>query len=614
MKLNLEFWKSEEDKITKTEQEIIEYITDKTTQGKTNIPASLLKVTIASIIEYINKYEKKEFDKIIEEDGRLEIILALSKLRENIVSWYPFKKQCKILEIGGGFGEITGILCDNASRVVTLEESKIKAETMAKRHKDRNNLEIIVGNLENIKLEEKFDYIVIMGIKNNNIISKAIELLNNEGIILTAFDNKFGVNQLATIKANGENLINKKELQTLASFEKHLENLGLDRKTYFVLTDYKLTNVIFSEKFEMTQENMSRNITYYEPNDIKIFNQNDIYRKILEEKNIDILKNFSNSFFIEIFKENYIENGIKFVSFSNMRKKQYRIKTIIYDKQVIKSNMITKSREHIELIKSNIDYMNKYGIKTLDTYDKDEIKNEFQEEETLDNVIIEKMKQGKLQEGIELIIKFKEMLMSKIKISSAIENNAFDKYGIPYTKEDIEKMHFAEKGLLDLIFQNCFYINNEFYFYDQEWMEERLPIEFIIYRSIIYFNGIREFFTNEELLEKVGISNKQADLFKILDDKIQEKIRNNIMWNLTRAGTSIKDTHIQMLTLQHQVNLLNLEINKIKEENQNIKNESEKIKKENQEIKEELEQIKQKENEKSNQKISKIMEFIKNKK
>ena len=38
-------------------EEIIEYITDKTTQGKTNIPASLLKVTIASII-YIKASKK----------------------------------------------------------------------------------------------------------------------------------------------------------------------------------------------------------------------------------------------------------------------------------------------------------------------------------------------------------------------------------------------------------------------------------------------------------------------------------------------------------------------------------------------------------------------------
>ena len=588
MKLNIEFYKSEEEKITKTEQEII---------------------------EYINKYEKQDYDTIIEKDGRLEVILALSKLRENIVSWYPFKKQSKILEIDGGFGEITGELCDNADKVVTIEESKIKAEAIAKRHKDRENLEIIVGKLEDIKFEDKFDYIVIIGMKDKDIISQAIKLLNNDGIILTAFNNRFGVNQLSTVKANGENLINQKELQTIANFEKYLQKLNLNKKVYFVLTDYKLTNVIFSEKFKINQENMSRNITYCEPNDIKIFNQNDIYCKILEENDINIMKDFSNSYFIEIFSKDYIENGIKFVSFSNMRKKQYRIKTIIYDKKVVKSNMNFKSKEHINSIKDNIDYMNSLEIKTLDTYSEDEIKNEFQNEETLDNVIIEKMKKGNIQEGIELIIKFKEMLMKKIKVSLNTENNAFDKYGILYTEKDIDKMHFAEKGLLDLIFQNCFYINNEFYFYDQEWMEKKIPIEFIIYRSILYSGGIREFITMDELLEKLGINSTQAVLFKMLDDKIQDKIRNNVMWNLNNAGTSIKETHTKILTLQHQVNLLNLEINKIKEESKKVKEESQNTKSENEKLKEELERIKQEEIEKANKKITaRIKKLIKNKK
>lgn len=584
MRLNIEFYKSEEDKITKTDQEII---------------------------EYINNYEKKDYDTIIEKDERLEVILALSKLRENIISWYPFKKNCRILEINGGFGEITGKLCDIADSVVTIEESKIRAEAIAKRHEDRENLEIIVGKIEDIKFEEKFDYIVIIGMRDKKIISQVLELLKNDGIILTAFNNRFGVEQLSTIKANGEDLITQKELQTLPNIEEYLEKMNLKKKEYFVLTDYKLTNVIFSEKFDMTQENMSRNITYYAPNDIKVYNQNDIYCKILEEKNMEILKNFLNSYFIEIFKEDYVENGIKFVSFSNMRKKQYRIKTIIYDKKVVKSNMISRSKEHINSIKNNIDYMKASGIKTLDTYNENEIENAFQNEETLDNVIIDKMKSGNIQEGMKLIIQFKEMLMAKLKIVENIENNAFDKYEIPYNQKDIENMHFVEKGLLDLIFQNCFYINNEFYFYDQEWMEERIPIEFIIYRSIIYCNGIREFFTIEKLFEKLEINSRQAELFKNLDDKIQDKIRNNVMWNLNKSGIRIKEIHTKMLTLQHQVNLLNIELNKVNEENQ-------KVKEEKQIIENELEEIRQKQLEEENkrkQKITyKIMKFIKNEK
>ena len=42
------------------------------------------------IIEYINKYPESEYLNVIKQDSRLNVILALSKIRKNIISWYPF--------------------------------------------------------------------------------------------------------------------------------------------------------------------------------------------------------------------------------------------------------------------------------------------------------------------------------------------------------------------------------------------------------------------------------------------------------------------------------------------------------------------------------------------
>ena len=545
MKLSLEFYNSYEEHITEIENVIIN--------------------------EYINKYKNGEYEKIFETDNRLDVILALSELRQNIISWYPFKKQCHILEIGGNLGEITGVLCDNAEKVVTVESSKIKAQAISKRHEDRENLEIIAGELENIKFEEKFDYIVAIGINENTIFNKLKELLKDDGVILTAFDNKFGVNYFSTIKSNGEDLITETTAQSLDNIDKVLNALEMKRKLYFVLTDYKLSNVIFSEQFAMTQENITRNITYNDKNDIKIYNQNDIYRKILEEKNADLFKIFANSFLLEIFKNEYIENGIKFISFSNMRKSQYRIKTIITDNEVIKSNMSLKSKEHINTIKRNIDCMNNNKLKTIDTYNENQIKSQFQDAKTLDNVIIEKLKNQEIEEGFDLILKFKKELIENLTIDENKENNAFDKFEIKYDEQDIQSLHFTPNGLFDLIFQNCFYINNEFYFYDQEWMEEKIPIEFILYRSIVYCEGIRKYIPTEELLDKLGITEKQEELFKQLDDKIQHEIRNDNIWQLNNSGINMKDMHIQILTLQHQINLSSIQNNELREENEELK-------------------------------------------
>ena len=80
-----------------------------------------------------------------------------------------------------------------------------------------------------------------------------------------------------------------------------------------------------------------------------------------------------------------------------------------------------------------------------------------------------------------------------------------------------------------MIFQNCFYIDNEFYFYDQEWYEENVPLEFILYRAIIYLQNILDEKTKNEVLEKYNIVNFITE-FKELDDKLQIEIRDEDVW------------------------------------------------------------------------------------
>ena len=38
--------------------------------------------------------------------------------RENLINWYPFEKSSSILEIGAGMGALTGLLCQNAEKVI----------------------------------------------------------------------------------------------------------------------------------------------------------------------------------------------------------------------------------------------------------------------------------------------------------------------------------------------------------------------------------------------------------------------------------------------------------------------------------------------------------------
>ena len=152
------------------------------------------------IINIIEENEKENYENIIKEEQNIEIILALSEIRENILNWYQIKENATILEIEPNYGEITGLLCQKACKVVGIENSLKKAKAIEKRYKNQENLEIIVGTIEKINLEEKFDYITLIGtIENLNKIfngttEEYIEILKKflkeDGKIILAIDNK----------------------------------------------------------------------------------------------------------------------------------------------------------------------------------------------------------------------------------------------------------------------------------------------------------------------------------------------------------------------------------------------------------------------------------------
>ena len=491
------------------------------------------------ILEKIVKSEDDDYSKMLDENSKIYNIFALSEIRENILNWYEFKDNSSILELNANYGEITGLLCNKANKVVSIESSKKCAELIKQRYSKKENLELYAGRFENINLNEKFDYIIIIDIVEN--LEKAIEYakehLKEDGIILLAVNNKFGIKSWSTsieefkITHNSNNAISREKLNKLLE--------GLNYRYYYPLPDFKLPNIIYTENYLPEVFNLHRDITYKEGR--VNFKEVDAYREIINNNSKDFEK-FANSFLIEISRNTIEENQIRFVSFSNMRKDEYRIKTIVKEKEVYKTAVNSKADGHIENVKKNIDILNNQNINILDTYNEKEIISKYTDSDTFENQL-EKiyLKDGKLA-FIEKIKEYEDFLKNKLEVIDNIENNIFTKYQIDVEKEKLEKMTFIKHGLWDLIFQNCFIIEGDYYFYDQEWYEENIPVEYIIYRAIRYSNITKKCMTDDEIFDNLGIKDFTGDFLKI-DDKLQEKTRKQLMWNIHSKDDLIKDKY-----------------------------------------------------------------------
>lgn len=55
-----------------------------------------------TLLDYTLKYEDGEYDEVFKTDVRWPIFYHLSKIRQNIITWYPIDKNAEVLEIGAG--------------------------------------------------------------------------------------------------------------------------------------------------------------------------------------------------------------------------------------------------------------------------------------------------------------------------------------------------------------------------------------------------------------------------------------------------------------------------------------------------------------------------------
>lgn len=376
-------------------------------------------------------------------------------------------------------------------------------------------------------------------------ISKTID--ENDRVILM-MNNRLGVVNICENNESINNLFNKNELEDL------LDSLGFKyRKFYYPLPNYTIPNVIFTDKHLPNLETINRNITFYNDTAIITNDQNEIFKEIIKLDN-RLFAVFTNSFFVECSKKEFEDNAIEFVSFSNIRKEEYQIQTIIKNNSVYKKNSNEKSKGHINNIVNNIGIMNEKGIATLDSYKENCIVSSYQrDKDTLEWVIVKEAQNNGVECAKQLIKDFYEELKQKLEIIEK-NDNVFDKYNIEYKDTEIEQLNFVKNGLWDLVFQNAFYIDKKFYFYDQEWYEENIPVEFIMYRSYKYSAQIQKIISKEDYYAIIGINDSIVELFDKLDMYLQEKIRDDNSWNIHAYSNNYLQIIQQIKDQKEQMN------------------------------------------------------------
>ncbi len=265
--------------------------------------------------------EKLQFEK--DTDFNWVLKYHLSPNRGNLLSWYPFEKKSNLLEVGAGCGALTGLFCEKIKKVTALELTKQRANIVEVRHKNKKNLDIIVGNLSDIKLNEKFDYVTCIGVleyaglysdKENphlEFLKLLKSKLKTKGKLLLAIENRFGLKYWSGCKEDHtgkyfNSLENYPEgkIRTFSKLEleKLVTESGMSIDTwYYPFPDYKFPLEIFSNYYLPSKNHPINNALFPivdESNTrINLFDEAKVMEGLIENNQFEF---FTNSFLIEV--------------------------------------------------------------------------------------------------------------------------------------------------------------------------------------------------------------------------------------------------------------------------------------------------------------------------
>ena len=305
-------------------------------------------------------------------------------IRQNILNWYPFDKEKTVLEVGAGCGTITEMLCKHCKHVTSVEGSKRRAEILFERCKKYDNLDVYAANLNDLQINEKYDYIVLIGVfeyskmfchTQNPFVDFLINLkkkLKKDGKIIIAIENRYGIKYIA---GNSEDHYGKSYVGLLGYDNLDIQTFGknelisiiresgfLKYKFYYPFPDYKMPSVIYSDD-HLPSVFDCYNLPIYNHGIQKYqFDPRMILPGIIKNNELSF---FSNSYLIEIGLENSEFSDIVFAKHQPYRMSKYNtITTINKNEQVNKISTFGDSQEHLNNIKINHELIMKNKIST----------------------------------------------------------------------------------------------------------------------------------------------------------------------------------------------------------------------------------------------------------
>ncbi len=523
------------------------------------------------LLEVVRNHSEDEYNRVIALEQSWSLLYHLSHLRGNIVDFFPIRKDQKVLEIGAGCGAITGTVAKLAGHVTSVELSYRRSLINATRNSRFDNIDIRVGNFQDVEkhLTEKYDYILLIGvleyalsyIDSPDPYLEFLRLLSShladDGRIVIAIENRYGIKYFAGCREDhtgryfdgiegytrggGVKTFSKSRLTRIA------HKAGYEYRFLYPYPDYKFPVTVYSDERLPFRGEFNENERNFDGERLTAFDEGAALDEALSDGYFPF---FSNSFLMVLQKEKKTYGNYPVYSrHSTERDPLFRIRTdIISDGKgtvrVIKVPFSEEAIPHLlRMADAYEDIMEEFRGTSFKPCAVEKV---FSESGQFDHLEFKYLKGRSMDQELKRLLsegKGKECVNAVVNFASAVRRAAVrdfwatrefaEVFEITDLPENLKSMMLSD---VDLIFSNLIY-NNGWNIIDYEWVFEfPIPVDFIIFRAISYFLsslGMDEPEEFDGIYQKVGIDAALIGKFYEMEQSFQRYIAGR---NISMVG------------------------------------------------------------------------------
>lgn len=478
------------------------------------------------IYKYITENKDECYDDILAKENRWKVFYHLSEMRTSILNWYDFKENASVLEIGAGFGALTGMLCRRVKKVVAIEKSAMRVEAIRIRCRSYSNLTVYSGILQMLEVEGLFDYVIFTGALCNNSNGKTPEeqlqyyiemakgYLKKTGVLLFAVENYNGAKYRCGYPRPIPGSMNENECEAMATrkqLQEIVNEVGFPNiRFYYIFPDYKLTQEIYTDEKLPEGSVKDRVLTYYVLPDKLNKSEHQLYE---EEIAMGDIRNVCNSYLIECSEE-ILCSDANYIALSTDRGREHSFATVIKKTQVVKTALYENGKKNLKKSYENIVKLHEAGIQV--------VPHAYQN----DKLIMPLVKSPKLVDKLPLLA-----IESKEKFFQAIDR-IYDNIARSSNKVKKGDKIYLENGYIDMVPLNCFADAEGYYFFDQEFCEKNCPIKYIMFRALRYtyltYPDLEQYVSLESMKKRYGLEEEWQEYLLKEDEFIWDNRQHRV--------------------------------------------------------------------------------------